>query len=400
MSRRESRLHTGRTNRPPSVLDDVTGRDSPARPSGRLSAVEMLRVGTAAGEPESSRLRSRSALAQADDTRMSISVGKSGPSTEPSQGDALDLLLSTPQRQALRAPFAQPTPPASGDAQHRVGTRHSASDVRAHRPVGTSHSEARERFLALPMTPKAAERQRLEKKRGGYSKELTELQVKLMGDAGKPFAELQKALVFAPESGAGKGTGSNDDKMKKAIAIATGDANPVSDDLIQELRSLTKTKPGKQIDYETMMQVVWDDKYLDLPKGSVKPGRGLFMKYLFLVGSGAGCYNDNLEPNPSLFGVKKGSSSVRYSLFTNENVDLSTTFKLVPPDMMKAVDADMKISVSHHPATGRPLDPWLSYLAVSQGKKCGMGPPDQVALPSFSFACGSLLQRSATPCSA
>ena len=119
----------------------------------------------------------------------------------------------------------------------------------------------------------------------------------------------------------------------------------------------------------------------------MKPGRGVVMKYLFLVGSGAGCYNDNIEPNPSLFGVKKGSSSVRYSLFTNENVDLSTTFKLVPPDMMKAVDDDMKISVSHHPGTGRPLDSWLSYLAVSQGKKCGMGPPDQVLPPSLMSSC-------------
>lgn len=166
--------------------------------------------------------------------------------------------------------------------------------------------------------------------------------------------------------------------MKNALCIATGGTLLPSDALIQELRTLSRAEPGKQVDYKQVLQVIWDDKHVAVPMGRVKPGRENKMKYLFLVGSGAGCYNDNIEPQPSLFGVKKGSSSVRYSLFTNKDVDVSTTFKLVPADMMRAVDADMKMSVAQHPSTGRPLDPWLSYLAVSQGKKCDKRPPDQV----------------------
>jgi hypothetical protein len=163
------------------------------------------------------------------------------------------------------------------------------------------------------------------------------------------------------------------------VAAATDNKVVPSDALIAELRHLARAAPGKQVDYKELLQVVWDENYLEVPKGGVKPGRGQYMKYLFLVGSSAGCYNDNIDPKPSLFGVKKGSSSVRYSLFTNDEVDQSTTFKLVPEHMMKAVDADMKVSVAQHPTTGRPLDPWLSYLAVSQGKRCSIRPPDQVS---------------------
>jgi len=273
MSRRESRLSTGRTNRPQSVLDDAAGgRDSPARPSGRLSAVEMLRVGTAAGpQGDSGRRHSRSALGHADETRMSVSVGKTGPGPEGDHGDALDRLLSgSPQRRDGPGPTsAHRNLPAPGDAapdgaQQREETRQSRTGTRADHPPGTSFSEAKERFLALPMTPKAAEQARLDRIRGGYSRELKELQLKLMSDEGKPFSELQKAFVFAKESGAGKSSQTSDDKLKSAITAAT-DISP-SNELIQELRKLTKTKPGKPIDYESMMHVVWDDEYLALPK--------------------------------------------------------------------------------------------------------------------------------------
>jgi hypothetical protein len=56
--------------------------------------------------------------------------------------------------------------------------------------------------------------------------------------------------------------------------------------------------------------------------------------------------------SPQVWGVKKVSSSVRYSLFTNEAVDLSTSFKCVPPSMLKEVDAGLKMSAAQHPVTG------------------------------------------------
>jgi len=164
--------------------------------------------------------------------------------------------------------------------------------------------------------------------------------------------------------------------LKNAIGAATD--IKASDALVSELRGLAQAQPGQQIDYEQMLQVVWDDKYLQTPTGGVKPGRGNVMKYLFLGGCGAVCYSDSFEAQPTLFGVKRGSSSVRYSLFTNENVDMTRQLKLVPADMIKVVDSDMKMSIARHPKTLRPLDPWLSYLAVSQGKKCDNRPHDQV----------------------
>ena len=184
--------------------------------------------------------------------------------------------------------------------------------------------------------------------------------------------ELQKALVFS------KDDNEPDAKLKMAIVAATNQGTEPSDALVKELRTLTKATPGQQVEYDQLLQVVWDDNYMSAHKVPTKPGRGNVLKYLYLVGSPAGCYNDNIEPKPSLFGVKKGSSSVRYSLFTNENVDMSSTFKLVPSEMIRAVDAGMKMCIAKHPVTGRPLDPVLSYLAVSQGKKCDMRPSDQV----------------------
>jgi hypothetical protein len=190
------------------------------------------------------------------------------------------------------------------------------------------------------------------------------------------LSALQKALVFDKQNDASRAT--VDEELKRAVAVATDNKVVPSDALVAELRQLSRARPGKQVDYKELLQVVWDEKLMEMPKRDVKPGRSEYLKYLFLVGNSAGCYNDNIEPKPSLFGVKKGSSSVRYSLFTNNDVDLSTTFKLVPEQMMKAVDDDMKVSVSYHPTTGRPLDPWLSYLAVTQGKKCDQRPTDQV----------------------
>ena len=422
MARRESRTSTGRTNRSQSAMSLCSGGgpaghdsvDSPvfSRSKGTLSAsAEMLRIGT--GIEGGEKQRSRSSMGH--DTGLSISAGKRGQGVEPVQGDALDRLLGSSQRRTREGETiisSSRFSPSIVRCESELQARQSpASDVRA-------------AFLAPPMTPNAVAKARLEKIRARYSKELAQLQLQLMSDQGRPFSALQKALVYNTNDGeifiaiwlsilyastdviivyelsacaelfpsaspfaestefffvpCAQAGISKDDALKNALWTATGGTLSPSDALIQELRTLSRAEPGKQVDYKQVLQVIWDDKHVEVPMGGVKPGRENKMKYMFLVGSGAGCYNDNIEPQPSLFGVKKGSSSVRYSLFTNKDVDVSTTFKLVPADMMRAVDADMKMSVAQHPSTGRPLDPWLSYLAVSQGKKCDNRPPDQV----------------------
>jgi len=371
MARRELRTSTGRTNRSLSAMslhDDSPGPSSPA-PEAVNNRAERLAVGTGA-DGERQR-RSRSSLGfQTADTRLSISAGKSGPGksgpgVEQAAGDALDQLLSsTEEKTGLNASIRSPS-----------ARRDTALSEQLSTPTRTA-SEIRAAFLALPMTPNEANRARLAKIRGNYSQELKSLQTTLLSNEGRPLSALQKALVFDKQNDESRAT--VDEQLKRAVAVATDNTVVPSDALVAELRQLSRARPGKQVDYKELLQVVWDEKLMEMPKRDVKPGRGDYLKYLFLVGKGAGCYNDNIEPKPSLFGVKKGSSSVRYSLFTNNDVDLSTTFKLVPEQMMKAVDDDMKVSVSYHPTTGRPLDPWLSYLAVSQGKKCDQRPTDQV----------------------
>ena len=383
MARRELRTSTGRTNRSLSAMslhDDAPGPSSPA-PQRSEEAVntraERLVVGTGAdGERQ---WRSRTSLGlQAADTRLSISAGKSGntgPGVEQAAGDALDQLLSSAEEKtgrnaSIRSPLAR---------------RDTALSEQQSTPP-RAQSEIRAAFLALPMTPNEANRARLAKIRGNYSQELKALQSTLLSNEGRPLSALQKALVFDKQNDASRAT--VDEELKRAVAVATDNKVVPSDALVAELRQLSRARPGKQVDYKELLQVVWDERLMEISKRDVKPGRGEYLKYLFLVGNSAGCYNDNIEPKPSLFGVKKGSSSVRYSLFTNNDVDMSTTFKLVPEQMMKAVDDNMKVSVSYHPTTGRPLDPWLSYLAVSQGKKCDQRPTDQVCPANHSHTIG------------
>ena len=45
------------------------------------------------------------------------------------------------------------------------------------------------------------------------------------------------------------------EKLKKAIAVATGHTMVPSEMLIQELRSLTCTQPNHQVNYGELMQV-------------------------------------------------------------------------------------------------------------------------------------------------
>jgi hypothetical protein len=381
MARRELRTSTGRTNRSISAMslhDDAPGPSSPA-PRRSEEAVntraERLVVGTGA-DGERQR-RSRTSLGfHAADTRLSISAGKSGtsvPGVEQAAGDALDQLLSSAEeKNGLNASIRSPSARRDTALSEQLSTPPRAP------------SEIRAAFLALPMTPNEANRARLAKIRGNYSEELKALQRTLLSNEGRPLSTLQKALVFDKQNDASRAT--VDEELKRAVAVATDNKVVPSDALVAELRQLSRARQGKQVDYKELLQVVWDENLMEMPKRDFKPGRSEYLKYLFLVGNSAGCYNDNIEPKPSLFGVKKGSSSVRYSLFTNNDVDLSTTFKLVPEQMMKAVDDDMKVSVSYHPTTGRPLDPWLSYLAVSQGKKCDQRPTDQVfARPPLAY---------------
>ena len=325
--------------------------------------------------------RAASSMGDRVDTRLSISAGKWGSGVAPSRGDALDPLLGSAQRRALEADRQKahrvttlpPSPTAPRSAKS------GATSVFPQRP----ETDLKERFLAQPMTPASLARYRSDQLRAGHSDELKALQARLMADEGRPCSILQKELVYSGWHHSHGGQHHSDEnrdtdhdgRLKQAIMTATG--HEPSRTLIKELRALSHAEKGSQVDYDKLLEVVWDQEAFQSPQRVMAPGRGNVPKYLFLVGQGAGCYNDNIQPQPSLYGVKKGSSSVRYSLFTNEPVDLTSTFKLVPPPMMKAVDDSMKMMISQHPVTGRPLDPWMAYLAASQGKRCGMGPPDQ-----------------------
>jgi|SaaInl85LU_5_DNA_1037374.scaffolds.fasta_scaffold178955_2 hypothetical protein len=69
--------------------------------------------------------------------------------------------------------------------------------------------------------------------------------------------------------------------------------------------------------------------------------------------------------------VKKGYSSVRYDMFSNGPRDRSVILSQVEPRVLQAVESSMGFErlPSRHHVTMRPLDPYLSYLTVGQGRK-------------------------------
>ena len=234
MARRESRTSTGRTNRSLSALsvlqDDAPGRSSPAlrgRENALNTSAEMLRVGTGANGTRQQRARSSLGNPADNTLGLSISAGKRGPGVERAGGDALEQLLSSTQRWlrdgeadekagptvSIRSPSAAPSA--------RLGT----AALSEQRTPSRTANEAREAFLAPPMTPGAANKARLAAVRGSYSKELQALQHTLMSNEGRPLSALQKALVF------------QDDKAN--AADTAGAPNPpafADSDMVVEMR--------------------------------------------------------------------------------------------------------------------------------------------------------------------
>ena len=65
--------------------------------------------------------------------------------------------------------------------------------------------------------------------------------------------------------------------------------------------------------YSTLASSLWSDDLVEHPAKPASRKDIHHKKHLFLSNSTSGFYNDNIEPKPSVFGLKKGSSSVRYA---------------------------------------------------------------------------------------
>uniref|UniRef100_A0A7S4KZ12 Uncharacterized protein n=1 Tax=Guillardia theta TaxID=55529 RepID=A0A7S4KZ12_GUITH len=183
--------------------------------------------------------------------------------------------------------------------------------------------------------------------------ELEELKQKLHDDEGRPFSRLQKHLLDKQEE---------DEKLSLQQALLDATGMSLSEGAMEELGRLS----GTYRDYSKILNSLWDERMLhrQTEVEEKRKGPSHAPRYLFFYNRPAGFYNDNIEPSPHFYGVKKSSSSVRYNLFTNERTDMLA--KTLPRSFVDRLDAEMKIVPANHPVTKRPLDPWLCHLSIGQ----------------------------------
>mmetsp|Transcript_45578 Transcript_45578/g.108293 ORF Transcript_45578/g.108293 Transcript_45578/m.108293 type:complete len:254 (+) Transcript_45578:3-764(+) len=196
------------------------------------------------------------------------------------------------------------------------------------------------------------------------SSEMKEMQKRLHQNEG--FRTLQETLL--EQTRGGGDSPKVQDPALLAAALEKATSLKPSPALLEEVAAIA-CQGGGTWSYSTLADSLWDDEIAGRPMTQALDKGGRPKKHLFLPLAATGFYNDNVEPRPSLFGIKKGSSSVRYNLFNNEYGKALN--KTVAPELLAAVDRDMKVVPASHPTTLRPLDPVMAYLYLQQGKRCG-----------------------------
>mmetsp|Transcript_1258 Transcript_1258/g.2087 ORF Transcript_1258/g.2087 Transcript_1258/m.2087 type:complete len:281 (+) Transcript_1258:61-903(+) len=216
--------------------------------------------------------------------------------------------------------------------------------------------------VAFPAPLNLQKAERTKQRGEGLSDELHTIQKLLHKDEAQPFQVLQQHVFNAQEDEAAATR-----QLEEGVFAATGH-RPTSGCVDEMLSLMTGAEKESSLSYATLASSLWSDELVQYPRKPDPRKDKHHNRHLFLANSTSGFYNDNIAPKPSIYGLKKGSSSVRYDLFTNQNA--GKLYSTVPKSIMDEVDRQLKIVASEHPKTKRPMDPLLSYLTISQGKRC------------------------------
>lgn len=195
-----------------------------------------------------------------------------------------------------------------------------------------------------------------------FSRGVRKLQKELHRDHAMPFTVMQDTLMMQREAGADCKT-----QLKESLLEATGQQPP--DEVVEELVSYCNGKDDFQ--FGELADALWQDDLVRSPGNTQFRTEVTPNKYFFNANSISGFYNDNVEPSVRMFGVKRASSSVKYDLFTNAS-RREIFNSPVPPEITKQVQDSVHMVPDQHPVTQRPMDPYLSYMTMKQGRRYGL----------------------------
>lgn len=188
------------------------------------------------------------------------------------------------------------------------------------------------------------------------------LQKHLHKDEAIPFSVMQDAVRMHREKGADCRT-----QLTESIFEATGQRP--SNEVVEELAICCEGSDNFK--FGSLAEALWQENLVRGKDETKYRKHSTPVKHFFHSKSGPGFYNDNVRPSVNVFGVKKGSSSVQYDLFTNQN-RRQIVNSPVPHNISQAVAQTLHIVPDQHPVTSRPMDPYLSYITMKQGKRCGI----------------------------